>query len=235
MARIAGVDLPPKKRAEIGLTYIYGIGRTRAKSLLHRTNVDPNKKIGDLSEDRSQPHPPDPRGRGRGGRRSPQGSVAQHQAAHRNAVLSGLSPSPARSARPAVSVRTRTRAPVRVPVPRAAPWPTRRKRASKTLAKAPAKATKKKAFKKKEKRVVHIERRACSGERLTTPSSPSRIPKGQHRVVVEREVALGFRSSRKGIRRSPLSEAALTAANKANEVGLRTVEVRVSGPGSGRS
>ena len=51
MARIAGVDLPPKKRAEIGLTYIYGIGRTRAKSLLYRTNVDPNKKIGDLSEE----------------------------------------------------------------------------------------------------------------------------------------------------------------------------------------
>jgi small subunit ribosomal protein S13 len=51
MARIAGVDLPPKKRAEIGLTYIYGIGRTRAKSLLHRVNVDPNKKIADMTED----------------------------------------------------------------------------------------------------------------------------------------------------------------------------------------
>ena len=51
MARLAGVDLPPKKRAEIGLTYIYGIGRTRARSLLYRTGVDANKKIGDLSED----------------------------------------------------------------------------------------------------------------------------------------------------------------------------------------
>jgi small subunit ribosomal protein S13 len=51
MARIAGVDLPPKKRAEIGLTYIYGVGRTRAKSLLYRVNVDPNKKIGDMTED----------------------------------------------------------------------------------------------------------------------------------------------------------------------------------------
>ncbi len=51
MARIAGVDLPPKKRAEIGLTYIYGIGRTRAKSLLHRTGVDPNRKIADLTEE----------------------------------------------------------------------------------------------------------------------------------------------------------------------------------------
>ncbi len=51
MARIAGVDLPPKKRAEIGLTYIYGIGRTRAKSLLHRAGIDFDKKIADLTED----------------------------------------------------------------------------------------------------------------------------------------------------------------------------------------
>ena len=51
MARIAGVDLPPRKRAEIGLTYIYGIGRTRAKSLLHRTGIDPNKKIADMTEE----------------------------------------------------------------------------------------------------------------------------------------------------------------------------------------
>jgi len=51
MARIAGVDLPPKKRAEIGLTYIYGIGRTRAKSLLHRSGIDPNKKVADLTEE----------------------------------------------------------------------------------------------------------------------------------------------------------------------------------------
>ncbi len=51
MARIAGVDLPPRKRAEIGLTYIYGIGRTRALSLLFRANVDPGKRIGEMSEE----------------------------------------------------------------------------------------------------------------------------------------------------------------------------------------
>jgi small subunit ribosomal protein S13 len=51
MARIAGVDLPARKRAEIGLTYIYGIGRTRALSLLHRANVDATKKVSDLTED----------------------------------------------------------------------------------------------------------------------------------------------------------------------------------------
>jgi small subunit ribosomal protein S13 len=51
MARIAGVDLPNKKRAEIGLTYIYGVGRARSNSILHRAGVDANKKVGDLSED----------------------------------------------------------------------------------------------------------------------------------------------------------------------------------------
>jgi small subunit ribosomal protein S13 len=51
MARIAGVDLPNKKRAEIGLTYIYGIGRARSNSLLHRAGVSPEKKVGDLSEE----------------------------------------------------------------------------------------------------------------------------------------------------------------------------------------
>src|ERR1700734_368591 len=51
MARLAGVDLPVKKRAEIGLTYIYGVGRTRAKSLLFRAGIDFDKKIGDLTEE----------------------------------------------------------------------------------------------------------------------------------------------------------------------------------------
>jgi small subunit ribosomal protein S13 len=51
MARIAGVDLPAKKRAEIGLTYIYGIGRSRSLSLLYRAGVNPEKKVADMTED----------------------------------------------------------------------------------------------------------------------------------------------------------------------------------------
>jgi len=51
MARIAGVDLPNKKRAAIGLTYIYGIGRTRSLSLLYRAGVNPDKKVAELTED----------------------------------------------------------------------------------------------------------------------------------------------------------------------------------------
>ena len=51
MARIVGVDLPPQKRIEIGLTYIYGVGRTRANSILFRAGVNPDKKVRDLSEE----------------------------------------------------------------------------------------------------------------------------------------------------------------------------------------
>ena len=51
MARIAGVDLPRQKRANIGLTYIYGIGGPRAARILGQANVDPMKKVQDLSED----------------------------------------------------------------------------------------------------------------------------------------------------------------------------------------
>jgi len=50
MARIEGVDLPRNKRVEIGLTYIYGIGRTRARNILAATNVSPDQRIQDLSE-----------------------------------------------------------------------------------------------------------------------------------------------------------------------------------------
>ena len=51
MARIAGVDLPANKRAEIGLTYVYGIGRSRSKTILDEANVDVNTKIRDLTEE----------------------------------------------------------------------------------------------------------------------------------------------------------------------------------------
>jgi small subunit ribosomal protein S13 len=51
MARVAGVDLPPNKRAEIGLTYIYGVGRSRATDILGKAGVDGGARIRDLSED----------------------------------------------------------------------------------------------------------------------------------------------------------------------------------------
>ena len=51
MARIAGVDLPRNKRVEIGLTYIFGVGKARANHILKTVNVDPNKKTDQLAED----------------------------------------------------------------------------------------------------------------------------------------------------------------------------------------
>jgi small subunit ribosomal protein S13 len=50
MARIEGVDLPPKKRVEVGLTYIYGIGLPRAQKILAQTRVNPDTRIKDLTD-----------------------------------------------------------------------------------------------------------------------------------------------------------------------------------------
>ena len=51
MARIAGVDLPREKRIEIGLSYIYGIGRTSATRILEAANVDPNTRVRDITDE----------------------------------------------------------------------------------------------------------------------------------------------------------------------------------------
>ncbi len=51
MARIAGVNIPLNKRAEIGLTYIYGIGRTTSNKLLAEVGVEPDRKVRDLTDD----------------------------------------------------------------------------------------------------------------------------------------------------------------------------------------
>ena len=51
MARIAGVDLPREKRVEIGLTYIYGIGRTKSNEILKASGVNPDTRVKDLTED----------------------------------------------------------------------------------------------------------------------------------------------------------------------------------------
>jgi len=51
LARIAGVDLPRDKRVEIGLTYIYGIGRTRSNEILAKTGINPDTRVRDLTDD----------------------------------------------------------------------------------------------------------------------------------------------------------------------------------------
>jgi small subunit ribosomal protein S13 len=51
MARIAGVDLPREKRVEVGLTYIYGIGRPKSNEILEKTGINPDTRIRDLTDD----------------------------------------------------------------------------------------------------------------------------------------------------------------------------------------
>lgn len=51
MARIAGVDLPREKRVEIGLTYIYGIGDTKAREILQKAGINPDTRVRDLTDD----------------------------------------------------------------------------------------------------------------------------------------------------------------------------------------
>ena len=51
MARIAGVDLPREKRVEIGLTYVYGIGRSSSNKILAKTGINPDTRVKDLTED----------------------------------------------------------------------------------------------------------------------------------------------------------------------------------------
>ena len=74
MARISGVDLPNNKRGEIGLTYIYGIGRTTAKKILSANNIDPATKVKGLERRAGKRHYPIHgralKGRGRIARRS---------------------------------------------------------------------------------------------------------------------------------------------------------------------
>jgi small subunit ribosomal protein S13 len=51
VARIAGIDLPKKKRSEVGLTYIYGIGRTTSRAILAKAGIPLDKKVGELNDD----------------------------------------------------------------------------------------------------------------------------------------------------------------------------------------
>ena len=51
MARLVGVDLPREKRVEVGLTYIYGVGRTRSQAALAATGIDPNTRVKELNDD----------------------------------------------------------------------------------------------------------------------------------------------------------------------------------------
>ena len=54
MARISGVDIPDRKRGEVALTYIYGLGRSSARQILEKAGIDPDKKVSEWTDDESQ-------------------------------------------------------------------------------------------------------------------------------------------------------------------------------------
>ena len=88
MARIVGVDLPRNKRGYIGLTYIYGVGRSTALTILEKANVDPELKVQEWSDDQIQ-----------GRRRAPLVRSAEHQATDGHRLLP-RHPPPYRSSGP---------------------------------------------------------------------------------------------------------------------------------------
>src|SRR5579863_8571439 len=233
MARIAGVEVPPKKRVEVGLTYIYGIGRTRSRSLLHRAGIDFDKKIRDLTEDEVNKVRQilEDEGAVEGDlRKEISMNIKRHIEMGSYRGLRHRRGLPVRGQRTHTNARTRKG-------PRRGTVANKKKASAKTAkaaAKTPAKsakAGKKKSFKKKEKRVVHngtVHVQATFNNTIVTIADPE-----GNTISWSSAGSLGFRGSRKG---TPFAaqQASMTAAQKAKEVGLRSVEVRVSGPGSGR-
>ena len=99
MARISGVNIPLNKRVEIGLTYIYGIGRSTSNQLLAELGIEPDRKVRDLTEEEviklRELIDKDYHGRGRSAPRA----LAERQAPAGDRLLS-RSPSPSRTAGP---------------------------------------------------------------------------------------------------------------------------------------
>jgi ribosomal protein S13 len=108
VARIAGIDLPKKKRSEIGLTYITGIGKTSARAILAKAGVDLDKRVGDLNDDEVA--------RIRG--------IITSEYKVEGASAATAASVTGKGSRHAVSVRARTPAPGRVAGRR---WPARRR------------------------------------------------------------------------------------------------------------
>ena len=230
MARIAGVDLPRNKQARIALTYIFGIGNPRALSLLSMANVDPFKKIQDLGEDEVN--------RIRTGRlktramwkATPQGCLDAHQAPDRNSSYRGLRH---RRSLPMRGQRTHTNARTRKG-PRKGTVAARRKRRRPKWRKQ--KGGGRKGRQKQEVQEARAQERALGLVHVQATFNNTIVTITDdmgNTLSWKSSGSLGFRGSRKG---TPFAaqQAAVNAANQARDHGLRSVDVRVSGPGSGR-
>ena len=210
MARIAGVDLPPNKRVEIALTYIFGIGRTQSNKILKSAGVNLDTKVRDLNDDETNKIRKiiEEQLRVEGDlRKETSFNIKRLMEVGSYRGLRHRRGLPVRGQRTHTNARTR-KGPRRGAV-----------------------AVKKKAAKKKEKRIVpsgvaHIQ--------ATFNNTTVTIADQEGNVVCWSSAgSLGFKGSRKG---TPFAaqQAAMTAANRAREVGMRSLEVSVKGPGSGR-
>ena len=99
MARIAGVDIPREKRVEVALTYVFGIGLPTSQKILAQTNINPDTRVRDLTEEQVNRLREVDRSSLQGRRRPAPRSGAQHQAPHRDRLVSRPAP-PAQPAGP---------------------------------------------------------------------------------------------------------------------------------------
>ncbi len=243
MARIAGVDLPRTKRVEIGLTYIYGIGRVRSNKILKEAGVSPDIRIKDLSEDdvRKISRVIEEQGgvegdlrkeismnikrlmeigcyRGMRHRRGlpVRGQRTQDQRAHAQGPAQGRDREEEGYLTMAKSERGDADG-------AGASGEERRRK---------ARGKRKKTFKKRgEKRIVH---HGLAHIHASFNNTTVTITDTEGNVVAWSSAGgIGFKGSRKG---TPFAatQAALNAGNAAKTVGMRSLDVRVKGPGSGR-
>ena len=196
MARIAGVDLPREKRVEIGLTYIFGIGRATADEILSKTGINPDTRVKDLSET----------------------EVAQlRDYIEHNLKVEG-------DLRREVSLNIKRL--VEIGCYRGV----RHRRGGNIMAKT-TKVTKRVVRKRKERK--NVERGAAHIASSFNNTIVTITDTAGNALSWASAGGLGFRGSKKS---TPFAAqmAAETAAKAAMEHGLKTVEVYVKGPGSGR-
>ena len=225
MARIAGIDLPKDKRVEIGLTYIYGIGRTSANKILAEAGINPDTRVKDLTEaDEAKLREII------GHSYTVEGDLRRDwrwtSSASPRLVVTAVSGT-ARACLSAASAARPTPVPARA---RSVRSQTRRSKGGRytmaTAAKGKKVVRKRRERKNIEKGQVHI--RSSFNNTMVTVTDM-----GGNALSWASSGGLGFRGSRKS---TPFAAqtAAETAARAAMEHGLKTVEVYVKGPGAGR-
>ena len=246
MARIAGVDLPRTKRVEIGLTYIYGIGRVRSNGILKEAGVSPDIRVKDLSEDdvRKISRVIEEQG-------GVEGDLRKEISMNIKRLMEigcyrgmrhrrGL---PVRGQRTRTNARTRKgprkgaiakkKTYLRLQIVKKI-WPkqNRRPEGATPEKKEGAAASGRRRSRSAARSASSTTGWRTSRRRSTTPSVTITDTEGNV-VAWSSAGGIGFKGSRKG---TPFAatQAALNAGNAAKTVGMRSLDVRVKGPGSGR-